>query len=1229
MKNTNEKTTKKKADRVVLKKNSKKKSFSFFSSSVLFLSLSRSLAHVKNNINKKKIIMSKRRVQTVQFDQTSAIPTPYVVHLCSLLEIACQPNSEVKGISSVGKKKRLDDDDFDEREEEEEERKKYYDAENAYESLTLKFRKKIVRFVTKEVLMERGKTSSSNGLVLCEPDSEEFWRRVYRFFVLPSSSKKKKLKKKLKKKSEEEEDEEMEVSRANNNNGYDEYEEEYADNDDDDDDETRCDKAQQIEDFFHVLQTKEKYLLESVDELVRKFERLPRCLAREARDCFAVSSGEDLAVRKIDPESVCGRFLRRQLVEFERLSFDGVCECHEMLRRYREDFDAFVNAAAEEMNGGEKGEVTFLLHRTSKANERAIVDTLVEKCERLGVKKSSANEEESNDEEDETLPFGIAMGLGGILDPREKDSSTRNTNSRSNSGNSGLPTKNNKSVGAVLRKVLAEHENTAIHNRHPRARHVESLKQKDVVNALFHLHRHFEINGDIPADESVLLHELISAGGGGSRSAHSITPVSQSGRRAAEALIALGATHAQFQHRKETARALEEATRIAQQSGDEDALAKALALSGLLAESEYFDDDDDDVDVDEDEDSDEDDDEPFEESLDNIKQQQQQRKYSSSTSSSLSSSSSVLKKAKRSRTLLRRCLKLGRQLKNPALASYAELALARQVAAFPNDAGRDRVMEERRAALTSKNAGVAAATTKGTTSFVSAPTSTQISAPEVVEKAIQNVEVLSHKTTLVASAPATRTTAEHMRKQEIILREKGASNNPSSGNTGGANGGANTTGQQQTQGGGNQSLDAIAVAQATSLIRMNEIYPASSSTMASSSTSGGKVTHTSLGTLQRYATFDTAKETKNAINCLRTPAFSMQSTTWSTRGDEGLARVATLKALSEGTLKDASPVDAARAFAVLSKSTQRTRGTERALMELEKAESRLREHVDDNEEVSRELNAARISILFDDAIARNECFEANECMRQMHALVHPIGEKTDSSAVLEANRALAEIYAMNRNYAESFESFLRGADILTFASSQLESDSSMKNGNSSADPRNAMHVLKSELGVAETFKNSQNYAFALLRALGVDKRATDLGVDQYALFAKLIVAECLIELKGSHANLGKLYLEKYSRAFLSSNELRLRARFHLINAKASLEVNIQDETDEEMEETIESIVDDLNCASLFGEKLGNIDIVKESQYLLAQTYHFTNDVENRNEASRAFRELSQQHYNRY
>ena len=78
--------------------------------------------------------------------------------------------------------------------------------------------------------------------------------------------------------------------------------------------------------------------------------------------------------------------------------------------------------------------------------------------------------------------------------------------------------------------------------------------------------------------------------------------------------------------------------------------------------------------------------------------------------------------------------------------------------------------------------------------------------------------------------------------------------------------------------------------------------------------------------------------------------------------------------------------------------------------------------------------------------------------------------------------------------------------------------------------------------MAETFKNSQNYAFALLRALGVDKRAVDLGVDQFALFAKLIVAECLIELKGSHANVGKLYLEKYS-SVLSSNELRYELGF--------------------------------------------------------------------------------------
>ena len=64
-----------------------------------------------------------------------------------------------------------------------------------------------------------------------------------------------------------------------------------------------------------------------------------------------------------------------------------------------------------------------------------------------------------------------------------------------------------------------------------------------------------------------------------------------------------------------------------------------------------------------------------------------------------------------------------------------------------------------------------------------------------------------------------------------------------------------------------------------------------------------------------------------------------------------------------------------------------------------------------------------------------------------------------------------------------------------------------------------------------------------------------------------------------------------------------------------------DTFDHHIIQTIESIVDDLNRASAFGEKLGNIDIVKESQYLLAQTYHFLNDVENRNEASRAFREL--------
>ena len=226
------------------------------------------------------------------------------MHLCSLLEVACQPNSEI-GTSSSSSSRRENGGD-DGREE------KNFDAENAYESLTLKFRKKIVRFVTKEVI-ERGKiSSSSSSSLLCEPDSEEFWRRVYRYFVFPSGSKKKK-----KKKFEEEEEEEnegyedgMEMSRVNaTSKANPKY---YHDDEDEDDEvyeeeeeeeeESRYDKTQQIEDFFHVLQTKEKYLLESVDELVTKFERLPRCLARDARDCFVFFTSIGLSGACAEPD---------------------------------------------------------------------------------------------------------------------------------------------------------------------------------------------------------------------------------------------------------------------------------------------------------------------------------------------------------------------------------------------------------------------------------------------------------------------------------------------------------------------------------------------------------------------------------------------------------------------------------------------------------------------------------------------------------------------------------------------------------------------------------------------------------------------------------------------------------------------------------------------------------------------------------------------------------------
>ena len=62
-----------------------------------------------------------------------------------------------------------------------------------------------------------------------------------------------------KKKRVDDEEEEMEISRANVNDEDEEEEEEEEEEED-----NRFDKTQQIEDFFHVLQTKEKYLLESV-----------------------------------------------------------------------------------------------------------------------------------------------------------------------------------------------------------------------------------------------------------------------------------------------------------------------------------------------------------------------------------------------------------------------------------------------------------------------------------------------------------------------------------------------------------------------------------------------------------------------------------------------------------------------------------------------------------------------------------------------------------------------------------------------------------------------------------------------------------------------------------------------------------------------------------------------------------------------------------------------------
>ena len=120
------------------------------------------------------------------------------------------------------------------------------------------------------------------------------------------------------------------------------------------------------------------------------------------------------------------------MVELSDLSFDGRVRVSRDVERYREDFDAFVNPAAEEMNGGDKGEVTFFTERVKVMNARLWMlwwrSATIRGQEELDL---VMNEDESNEKEDKTLPFGVAMGLGGILDPRNKGGN----NSSSNSGN--------------------------------------------------------------------------------------------------------------------------------------------------------------------------------------------------------------------------------------------------------------------------------------------------------------------------------------------------------------------------------------------------------------------------------------------------------------------------------------------------------------------------------------------------------------------------------------------------------------------------------------------------------------------------------------------------------------------------------------------------------------------------------------------------------------------------
>ena len=263
-------------------------------------------------------------------------------------------------------------------------------------------------------------------------------------------------------------------------------------------------------------------------------------------------------------------------------------------------------------------------------------------------------------------------------------------------------------------------------------RHLAALQSRDAFAAEDHLRRHFDY-----VDEA-------ASNGGVSDGSPRIAPAASEGAaevaatavgrgRLQRSLLALGTMHARLRHSTESLKALNEAVRIAQQSGDETALGHALAAFCALCATTST---------------------PLA-SLEGSPAEDrawgEERTSGVSTPGGLSEAEA----AEDVRLLLRRCARQARALRLPHLVAFAELATARHVAARPPPSvPPDSASADGDAATCPpRGRGGSAGDASSLAARVAA------SSTAVVSSAARSVDALRHAVTLGAAAPATAASA--------------------------------------------------------------------------------------------------------------------------------------------------------------------------------------------------------------------------------------------------------------------------------------------------------------------------------------------------------------------------------------------------------------------------------------------------------------------------------------